>query len=280
MSKNYLDYEKNNPNLNQANQGFFQDRNLKNNIGFLCIVLSILGLLKSYEVIVDISNKKNAGIQNTITGKGTFEIKLNPNIGNFHFVVKTIDKTSKESHQKMIQKSNQIMLALYDKGVEKDDLKAEAYVSTPKYSSESCRENNCPVNKQSPIAFESSQVIFVKLRDIKKSGEIISFLNENNIDEIGSINYEIDDIDKFKEQARREAIELAKKDAKNIAKSLGVRLNKLVKFTEYAIPFEDKIKKFGVIDNREDFNIPVNIIKTENGEQKIQSNVIVTYQIN
>lgn len=280
MSKNYLDYEKDANNQSQSNQGFFQDRSLKNNLGFLCIVLSILGLLKSYEVIVDISNKKNAGIQNVITGKGTFEIKLNPNIGNFHFVVKTTDKNSKESHQKMIQKSNQIMLALYEKGIEKDDIKAENYISKPKYLVEACKSDNCPINKQSPVAFESSQVIFVKLRNIKKSGEIINFLTESNITEIGAINYEIEDIDKFKDQARKEAIELAKQDAKNIAKSLGVRLKKLTKFSENAVSLDDRIKKYGVIDNREDFSIPVNIIQTENGEQKIRSSVIVTYQIN
>ncbi|MFM2200222.1 MAG: hypothetical protein RL769_275 [Pseudomonadota bacterium] len=263
------------------NRSFFNDRNLKNNFGFLCIILSVFCMLKSYEVVVDISNKKNAGLQNFINGRGSYEIKLTADIGNFFFIVSSTEKTAKDAHQKMIQKANQIMAELYDKGINKEDIKAESYVSRPKYSLESCKKNsNCPINKNNPIAFEASQVIFVKLRDIKKSGEIIDFLNDKEILDIGAISYEIENIDKYKEQARTQAIEIAKQDAKNIAKALGVRLKKFIKFTEgsQSTDFE-RLKKYGFIENRDEFSPSVSVIQGENGEQKIRSNIVVTYQI-
>lgn len=263
------------------NRSFFNDRNLKNNFAFLCVILSIFFILKSYEVVVDISNKKNAGLQNFINGRGSYEIKLTADIGNFFFVVSSTEKTAKDAHQKMIQKANQIMAELYDKGINKEDIKAESYISRPKYSVESCKKNiNCPISKNNPIAFEASQVIFVKLRDIKKSGEIIDFLNDKEILDIGAIAYEIENIDKYKEQARTQAIEIAKQDAKNIAKALGVRLKKFIKFTEgsQSTDFE-RLKKHGFIENRDELSPSVSVIQGENGEQKIRSNIVVTYQI-
>lgn len=280
MKNNFEDLDHiGSPRLN--NRSFFNDRNLKNNFTFLCIILSIFFILKSYEVVVDISNKKNAGLQNFINGRGSYEIKLSADIGNFFFIVSSTEKTAKDAHQKMIQKANQIMAELYDKGINKEDIKAESYVSRPKYSLESCKKNsNCPINKNNPIAFEASQVIFVKLRDIKKSGEIIDFLNDKEILDIGAIAYEIENIDKYKEQARTQAIEIAKQDAKNIAKALGVRLKKFIKFTEgsQSTDFE-RLKKYGFIENRDEFSPSVGVIQGENGEQKIRSNIVVTYQI-
>ncbi len=256
-------------------QGLFHDRNLKNNIGFLCIVLSIFILLRCYEVLVDINNKKNSGIQNFITGRASFEIALAPNIGNFYFVVKNLDKTAKDSHQKMILKANNLMNNLYEKGINKNDIKAESYVSRPKYLNDSCTKLNCPPNKQNPIGFEASQVIYVKVRDIKKTGEIISFLAEENIEEISQVSYETENIETIKEQARIEAIKLAQQDAKNIAKSLGVRLERVIKFNEN-LPNIEELK---TAKNQTDFTPTFNIIQGENGEQKLRSSVIITYQI-
>ena len=179
---------------NSTTTGFFQDRNLKNNIGFLCIVLSVFSILRCYEVLVDINNKKNAGIQNYLNGRGSYEVKLEPNIGNFFFVVKNTEKTAKDAHQKMILKANKIITELYEKNINKNDIKADNYVSRPRYANDSCLKGNCPLNKQNPIGFEASQIIFIKIRDIKKSGEIVSYLAEENIDEISPISYEIDDI--------------------------------------------------------------------------------------
>jgi hypothetical protein len=67
--------------------------------------------------------------------------------------------------------------------------------------------------------------------------------------------------------------------AKNIARSLGVRISKVIKFNDN-LPFEDKFKKHGMIENRDDFAPVFTIIQGENGEQKLRSNVIITYQIN
>ena len=74
-----------------------------------------------------INNKKNSGIQNFITGRGTFEIELAPHIGNLSFIVKNFEKNSKDAHQKLILKSNNLMTALYEKGIAKEDVKAENY---------------------------------------------------------------------------------------------------------------------------------------------------------
>lgn len=279
MKNNFNDY--NNP-VDGA-RSFFQDRNLKNNIGFLCIVLSIFSLLRCYEVVVDIANKKNAGVQSVISGRGIYEIKLTPDIGNFSFVVRVNQKTAKEAHQRMVQKVNNVIVELYNLGISKEDIQVENYVSRPKYFSEDCQKNNCQNKNQMVEGFEASQEVFVKVRDIKKSGDIISVIAQQDINQISPINYEIEDLDKFKEKAREQAVNIAREDAKNIAKSLGIRLKKVIKYSESDgndFDREHIFKKHGVIDNRDDFASTVNIIQNEKGEQIVRSKVVITYQIN
>ena len=283
MSNGNFDNYSNQSNPSQTS--LFQDRNLKNNIGFLCIVLSIFCLLRCYEVLVDINNKKNSGIQNYITGRGTFEIELAPHIGNLSFVVKNFEKNSKDAHQKLILKSNNLMTALYEKGIAKEDVKAENYVSRPKFANDSCVKGNCPPSKQGPVGFETSQIIFVKIRDLKKTTEIVSFLADENIEEINPISYETENLENIKEQARFEAINLAKRDAQNIAKSLGVRLNKVIKFNEN-YPIDDRLKRPNMpnmpnmIESRDDFSPNYSFIQGENGQQKLRSTVVINYHIN
>lgn len=279
MKNNFNDYN----NQIDGARSFFQDRNLKNNIGFLCIVLSIFSLLRCYEVLVDISNKKNAGIQSAISGRGVHEIKLTPDIGNFSFVVRVDQKTAKEAHQRMVQKVNNVILELYNLGINKEDIRVENYVSRPKYFAEQCVKNNCSNKNQMVEGFEASQEVFVKIRDIKKSGDIISSVAEQDINQISPINYEIEDLDKYKEKAREQAVNMAREDAKNIAKSLGIRLKKVIKYSESDgdnFDREHLFKRHGVIDNREDFASTINIIQNEKGEQIIRSKVVITYQIN
>jgi uncharacterized protein YggE len=143
------------------------------------------------------------------------------------------------------------------------------------------RKGNCPPSKQGPVGFETSQIIFVKIRDLKKTTEIVSFLADENIEEINPISYETENLENIKEQARFEAINLAKKDAQNIAKSLGVRLNKVIKFNEN-YPIDDRNKRPdmpNIIESRDDFSPNYSFIQGENGQQKLRSTVVINYHI-
>lgn len=126
--------------------------------------------------------------------------------------------------------------------------------------------------------YETNQSIQVKVRGIDKnpalSGEIVTGLAEAGV-RVGNLQNSIDNIDELKSLARRTAIADAHKEAKDIAKSLGGRLGKVVSFSEnnYGYPMYEMSNMMSAkVDAAPTPEIPA-------GEGKVVSNVSITYEI-
>lgn len=80
--------------------------------------------------------------------------------------------------------------------------------------------------------YEASQNLSLKVRDLDKIGEIISLAAEKGANQIGDINFSIDDEYELKNQARELAIEKAKEKAELIASQSGMIIGKVKSFYE------------------------------------------------
>ena len=94
---------------------------------------------------------------------------------------------------------------------------------------------------------------------------------------MGSLSFSVEDEEKIKVEARKKAIENAKEKAKVLAKDLGVRLGKMVSFSEsgggypiYARTLEALGGGNGIVSAPSP--------QIEPGEQEIRSIVTVTYE--
>lgn len=94
--------------------------------------------------------------------------------------------------------------------------------------------------------------------------------------QVGGINFVIDDEDAVKEEARKQAIEKAKEKADQIAKDLGVSFGRLVSFYESSgdFPIYRSYMAEGVGGGE-----PAPAPEIPSGENKVTVTVNLTYEI-
>jgi uncharacterized protein YggE len=121
-----------------------------------------------------------------------------------------------------------------------------------------------------------SQSVSVKVRTIADAGKFLSGIGELGATNISGLSFDFDGRDELIKEARDKAIAEARAEAQKLAKSLGVRLVRLVSYSEggYPIPYYAKaeVATFGRGGDGAVPEIPV-------GEDKIISQVQLTYEI-
>ena len=165
-------------------------------------------------------------------------------------------------------------------GIEEKDLKTTSFNIYPRYE---WREAQIeiwpqPEGERILVGYEITQSLQVKIRDLAQIGNIIQGATAAGANQVGSLQFTIDDEDELKKQAREEAIEEAKEKARELADQLGVKLLKITNFSESGVfprlPYYgyDLAEASGVDE------APAPQIET--GENKIEVTVSITFEIN
>jgi uncharacterized protein YggE len=219
---------------------------------------------------------------NTITVSGQGEVFAVPDTGEFSVTVHEDAETVAEAQETATKKVNDIIAYLKGSGVEEKDIKTTNYNVNPKYeySQTVCTNNFCPPSTQKLVGFEVYQTLSVKVRDTKKAGELLTGVGSKGASEVSGLSFTTDDDDALKAEARGQAIADAKAKADALAKDLGVNIVRIVGFNEdtsgYPTPYA--YGRGGIaMDAAQSVKaappeLPV-------GENKITSNVSVTYEI-
>jgi uncharacterized protein YggE len=230
----------------------------------------------------------------SVTGKG--EVTAIPDTGSFSFSVVENAKTVKDAQDSASKKTNDIIAAVKAMGVEEKDIQTTGYNVYPKYdyTRTVCPQIQpmsvggstgsvgiaypCDGGKQVLSGYEVSQTITVKVRKTADAGAILTKVGSLGATNISGLDFVIDNQDAVLAQARDKAISDAKDKAKLLAKSLGIRLTKIVNFYEsgnqpiyYGMSAQSaKVAAGDVV------SIPPQIPV---GENKITSNVTITYEV-
>jgi uncharacterized protein YggE len=173
------------------------------------------------------------------------------------------------------------MMAQFQDDIAKSGLSIEDYLKHIKKTIDEIRgewtETATKRAKSQVILNEISETITIKVRDTEKVGDIIDGLTKAGVNEVQGPNYTIDDETKVQADARDKAITDAKVKAEALAKSLGVKLVRIVNFSEggggYPTPMYAKAEM--AFDNSAGSAAP----ELPKGENKYVSNVTITYEI-
>ncbi len=223
---------------------------------------------------------RDAVSQNVITVSGKGEAFAKPDTAMFSFSIESDAKIVSDAQKAVDEKTKKTIEFLNGVGVEEKDAKTISYQIYPNYEYASpvvCREWGCPPQKPPVISsYKVSQTIEVKVRDIVKAGELLSGIGAVGVTNLSGLNFSIDDEDALEAKARKEAIDKAETKAKELSKQLGVKIVRIVNFSEsgsYPPVFYAKgasVSEYGI--GGDSVSVPA-------GETRIVSNVTITYEI-
>ncbi len=249
-------------------------------IPVLTIILSLFLLVHTVNALRDYNRGEIPN--NVISVSGDGEVFAAPDIATFSFSVTQEGRDVKDAQTKVTDKINAAIKAIKDLGVEDKDIKTTEYNAYPKYeySNSVCTQFSCPPSRQTLVGYEVSQTITVKVRKVDDAGKMLEAAAGAGVTNVSGLSFTIDDEDALTRQARQMAIDEAKEKAKQLAKDLGVRLVRIVNFSEngnYPIPMyyaRDMANGMGrgLETKAEAPSLPT-------GENKIISNVTITYEI-
>jgi len=241
------------------------------------VVSKIISEVKSFRYI---GGGAPAGNVMTFQGKG--EVDAKPDIALVSFTIRENQKELKDAQDKATAKEKAALSFLEKSGVAKKDIKTENYNSYPKYEygSPCYGYTGVPCRQAEPkiIGYEVSENVSVKVRDLTKAGEIVKGIGAVGVSEISGPNFSIENEDELKAQARKIAIDEAKEKAKKLSRDLGVRLVRIVNFSEggdYPLYYASK----GVSLDSATASAGSPAPELPTGENKITSNVTITYEI-
>lgn len=234
---------------------------------------------------VDIVNKIREGkyigygieAKNTITVSDSGEVYAKPDLAIIDFSVVTEAKTVAEALSDNTAKMNAVIESVKGKGVDTKDIKTTVFNIYPRYEWQ--RETVCSIypcpEKRVLAGYEVTQQLEVKIRDLSKTGDIIQGATDAGSNEVGSLYFTIDKEEDLKKQAREQAINKAKSKAEELADQLGIKLVRIVNFSEsgvfpYYAPMYKEAAGLGGGEATP---------QIETGENKIEVTVSITYEI-
>lgn len=244
-------------------------------LGLFLLVMT-LGKLKEYRFI-----GSGLSATNTITVTGEGKIDRAPDTAKISFSVEQESREVKTAQDAVSTKIDAITKALKDAGVEEKYIKTDSYNSYPQYDylpQIYCIKAPCAQQNPTIRGYQVTHSVTVSVKDLDKVETVLGILASNKVSNISGPNFGFDDDKAIVREARGLAIDDAKAEAEKLAKSLGVKLVRIVSFSEngngYPMPLyaRDAMMSAGSAKVENAPSLPV-------GEQAITSNVTLVYEI-
>jgi len=239
------------------------------------VFLTTLGVLAVSAIVIValvMANKVNNQDRFSVTGSGTVYAKAD--IANLEVGLRTgTKKTAAEATTDSTNKMNAIIEAVKALGIEEKDIKTSGYALNPVY--------NWTENRgQELTGYEVTQNVSLKIRDLNKIGDVIAKTTEKGANQIGNINFTIDDEYTLKNQARELAIEKAKEKAMMIAAQSGMKLGKIKNVYESSVAAPSPIMYSNAkLDMASGASDSVSAPTIQSGQNEIRVEATLVYEI-
>jgi len=245
--------------------------------------LSLLTLFLLAETISLVSDFGRSGVPatDTITVQGQGQAALAPDVARISFTVENTKATVALAQAATTKQANAALDFVKGQGVAEKDVKTLSYNIYPQYS----YPNPCPSGALCPTysgtpkitGYQVSETVQVTLRDLTKVGDLLSGLGTLEVQNVNGPAFALDDPTAGSDAARADAIVKAKAQADLLAKQLGVKLGKIVNFSESSGGYPYPMMAYGLGGGASESkavtpNVPA-------GENTYNASVSITYEI-
>lgn len=260
------------------------DQKIKNYFGigaiFSVAILAISSLFFAYTYSKSISIRSNTYRNFSVNGEG--KIIAVPDIALFSFSVVTEgDRDIVAIQHENTKHINDAITLLKEEDIEDEDISTNAYNLQPRYQHFDCLRSSLSKEclPQSPeiIGYTINQTISVKIRDIKKAGQILSKVTQSGANSISGLSFEVNDKKEDENNARQKAIADATKKAELIAQAGNFKLGKILSIRENSSPIYYRAAaapSFGSLENNMGVSPDI-----KPGSQEIMVGVTINYEI-
>lgn len=164
--------------------------------------------------------------QYTITIDGDGKVTATPDVAVVSLGVQSDAKLVKDAQADNSKKMNDIVKAVKAAGVKDADIQTTNYNIYPKYSYDQNRGTS------EIIGYTVSQSVTVKVRNLDSVGGILFKAGELGANQVGGVQFTVDNPESLKVQAREKAIENARTKANVLFDKLGLKPGRIVSFNE------------------------------------------------
>lgn len=206
----------------------------------------------------------------SVSGSGTVYAKADIANISIGFRTETME-TAALATEENVSKMNEIIKAVKELGVEEKDIKTSNYSLNPIY--DWTEDNGRELD-----GYQVYQSVDLKIRDLASIGDIISETTQKGANQVGSINFTIDDEYELKNKAREMAINKAKEKGEIIANQTGMKLGDIKNVSEhsYAPVYNNYANaKLEMADSVGGASSP----SIEAGQNEVKVEVVVTYEV-
>ena len=264
-----------------------QDRGILQHPTVAKLAIAFLGVataLIAVQLITALQNVNEPlnGQQNIITVNGEGKVSAVPDLATISFTVSEDATTQSAAQDAMAKKVNAALDVLKKQGIADKDVQTSSYSVNPKYNyPEPCAADSvrpCIYNSNPTIiGYTASESVTVKVRKTDAVGTVVTALGGAGISNVYGPNFTIEDPNAIQDQARAKAIADARSKADELAKELGVRLVRVVNFTEnggggYPMPYMAAGKSMSA-------DAAPTVPQIPTGENEVTVDVSVTYEI-
>ncbi len=196
-------------------------------ISFVCLSLLALTAWLGFKARNEFKQYKFIGIpieRNTITVMGEGKVTSIPDIATVSLGTTIERPTVAAAQAENSRIMNEVMSKLADFGVEKKDIQTTSYGISPQY--------NWDNGKQTLRGYNVSQNVLVKIRNLDNVGDIIGAAGQLGANQVGSLDFTVDNPDSLQAEARIKALEAAKVKAQALSQVAGVTLVRVINFQE------------------------------------------------
>lgn len=204
---------------------------LVNTVGILLIVwLAVLSIDRFFQSGINFNNlahwQNPRSTNNTISVSAQGKVTATPDVALISFSVENRGATVTLVQTDNTKKMNDITSFLKQSGVADKDITTSQYNLYPQYSYDP------KTGKQTQDGYRLTQSLSVKIRALDKAGDLMAGAIERGANQVGQLNFTIDDPEALMQQARLQAVAKARAKAVTLAQAAGAKLGKLASFSE------------------------------------------------
>lgn len=193
--------------------------------GLLLAVLVVFVGLKSWNALAE---HYRIGVavrdRDTISVQGEGKVTATPDVALLNLGVQSDADTVRAAQTDNTKKMNAITAMLKEQGVKAEDIQTSGYSIQPRINWEN--------GQQDIVGYTVNQNVTAKVRELDKAGDILAQAGDLGANQVGGIQFTIDDPQALQDEARQKAIDDAREKAQALAKQLGITIVKVVSFNE------------------------------------------------